>query len=69
VQIGYTKLWVKMLFVVGFDAGVVLVGRGELTLGHAITMLHTMLTGFESIETLGLQWLFFVKGMVVCRCL
>ena len=62
-QMGYIKLWMIMLFVLGFYFAVVLVGRGELTPGNALTTFYAVLIAFQSIEAVGPQWLVLAKGM------
>jgi ATP-binding cassette subfamily B (MDR/TAP) protein 1 len=68
-QMGYVKLWIIMLFVLGFYFAVVLVGRGELTPGDALTTFYAALIAFQSIETLGPQWLVLAKGMAAGQLL
>ncbi|KAH6623211.1 P-loop containing nucleoside triphosphate hydrolase protein, partial [Chaetomium tenue] len=62
-QMSYVKLWMIMLFVLGFYFAVMLVGRGELTPGDALTTFYAALIAFQSIETLSPQWLVVAKGM------
>ena len=62
-QMGYIKLWMIMLFVLGFYFAVVLVGRGELTPGNALTTFYAVLIAFQSLGTVGPQWLVLAKGM------
>ena len=68
-QMGYIKFWMIMLFVVGFYFAVVLVNWGELTPGDALTTFYAALIAFQSIETLGPQWLVIAKGMAAGRML
>ncbi|KAH6847544.1 P-loop containing nucleoside triphosphate hydrolase protein [Chaetomium sp. MPI-CAGE-AT-0009] len=68
-QMSYVKLWMIMLFVLGFYFAVVLVGRGELTPGDALTTFYAALIAFQSIETLGPQWLVLAKGMAAGQLL
>lgn len=68
-QIGYIKLWMVMLFVLGFYFAVVLVNQGSLTPGNALTTFVATLTAFESLEALGPQWLVLVKGMAAGQSL
>lgn len=68
-QMSYVKLWMIMLFVLGFWFAVVMVGRGELTPGDALTTFYAVLIAFQSIETLGPQWLILAKGMVARQLL
>ena len=68
-QMSYIKLWMLMLFVVGFFFAVVLVNSGDLTPGNALTTFYAALIAFQSVETLGPQWLIFVKGMVAGQLL
>jgi ATP-binding cassette subfamily B (MDR/TAP) protein 1 len=62
-QMSYVKLWMIMLFVLGFYFAIMMVGRGELTPGDALTTFYAALIAFQSIETLGPQWLVVAKGM------
>jgi ATP-binding cassette subfamily B (MDR/TAP) protein 1 len=62
-QMGYVKLWMIMLFVLGFWFAVVLVDRGDLTAGNALTTFYAVLIAFQAIKSLGPQWLVLVKGM------
>jgi ATP-binding cassette subfamily B (MDR/TAP) protein 1 len=68
-QMSYVKLWMIMLFVLGFYFAVVLVERGELTPGDALTTFYAALIAFQSIEALGPQWLVLAKGMVAGQLL
>ncbi|KAK3292871.1 P-loop containing nucleoside triphosphate hydrolase protein [Chaetomium fimeti] len=68
-QMSYVKMWMIMLFVLGFYVAVVLVGRGELTPGDALTTFYAALIAFQSIETLGPQWLVLAKGMAAGQLL
>ncbi|KAK3940009.1 putative ABC transporter expressed in the mitochondrial inner membrane [Diplogelasinospora grovesii] len=68
-QMGYIKLWMIMLFVVGFYFALVLVNRGELSPGNALTTFYAALTAFESMESVGPQWLVLVKGMAAGQML
>ncbi|KAM7191702.1 putative ABC transporter expressed in the mitochondrial inner membrane [Naviculisporaceae sp. PSN 640] len=63
-QMSYIKLWMLMLFVVGFFFAVVLVNSGDLTPGNALTTFYAALIAFQSVETLGPHWLVLAKGMV-----
>ncbi|KAK4197373.1 putative ABC transporter expressed in the mitochondrial inner membrane [Triangularia verruculosa] len=68
-QMSYIKMWMIMLFVVGFYFAVVLVGRGDLTPGNALTTFYAALSAFKSIETLGPEWLILAKGMQAAQLL
>ncbi|KAK3305647.1 P-loop containing nucleoside triphosphate hydrolase protein [Chaetomium strumarium] len=68
-QMSYIKLWMIMLFVLGFWFAVLLVGRGELTPGNALTTFYAALIAFQSIETLGPHWLVLAKGMAAGQLL
>jgi len=68
-QMGYIKLWMLMLFVISFFVAVVLVDRGVLTAGNALTTFYAALIAFQSIETLGPQWLILFKGMAAGQIL
>ncbi|KAK3376904.1 P-loop containing nucleoside triphosphate hydrolase protein [Lasiosphaeria ovina] len=62
-QMAYIKLWMIMLFVVGFYFAVVLVSWHQITPGDALTTFYAALIAFQSIEALGPQWLVLAKGM------
>ena len=68
-QMSYVKMWMIMLFVVGFYFAVVLVGRGELTPGDALATFYAALIAFQSIETLGPHWLVLAKAMAAGQLL
>jgi ATP-binding cassette subfamily B (MDR/TAP) protein 1 len=68
-QMSYVKLWMIMLFVVGFYFASVLVGKGELTPGSALTTFYAVLTAFRSIEALGPHWLVLATGMAAGQAL
>ncbi|KAK4154236.1 P-loop containing nucleoside triphosphate hydrolase protein [Chaetomidium leptoderma] len=68
-QMGYVKLWMILLFVLGFSFAVFLVGRGELTPGDALTTFYATLIAIQSIETLGPHWLVLAKGMAAGQSL
>ncbi|KAK0736033.1 P-loop containing nucleoside triphosphate hydrolase protein [Apiosordaria backusii] len=68
-QMSYIKMWMIMLFVVGFYFAVVLVGRGDLTPGNALTTFYAALSAFKSLETLGPEWLILAKGMQAAQLL
>ncbi|KAL2195012.1 P-loop containing nucleoside triphosphate hydrolase protein [Corynascus similis CBS 632.67] len=68
-QMGYVKLWIAMLFVLGFSFAVLQVDRGELTPGDALTTFYSALNAFQSIEKLGPQWLELAKGMAAGQLL
>jgi ATP-binding cassette subfamily B (MDR/TAP) protein 1 len=68
-QMGYVKLWMIMLFVLGFWFAVLLVDRSELTPGNALTTFYAALIAFQSIETLGPHWLVLAKGMAAGQLL
>ncbi|KAK4217547.1 putative ABC transporter expressed in the mitochondrial inner membrane [Rhypophila decipiens] len=63
-QMSYIKLWMLVLFVVGFFFAVVLVNSDDLTPGNALTTFYAALIAFQSVETLGPHWLILAKGMV-----
>jgi ATP-binding cassette subfamily B (MDR/TAP) protein 1 len=68
-QMSYIKLWMIMLFVLGFYVAVVLVGKGQLTPGDALTTFYAALIAFQSIENLGPHWLVLAKGMAAGQLL
>ncbi|KXX74620.1 Alpha-factor-transporting ATPase [Madurella mycetomatis] len=68
-QMSYVKLWMIMLFVLGFYFAIILVNRGELTPGTALTTFYAALVAFQALEALGPMWLVLVKGMAAGRSL
>lgn len=68
-QMSYVKLWMIMLFVLGFYFAIVLVDREELTPGTALTTFYAALVAFQALEALGPMWLVLVKGMAAGRSL
>ncbi|KAL2261151.1 hypothetical protein VTK26DRAFT_4625 [Humicola hyalothermophila] len=68
-QMGYIKLWMIMLFVVGFYFADILVGRGEMTPGNALTTFYAVVIAFQAIQTLGPHWLVLAKGMAAGQML
>ncbi|GAB1317739.1 ATP-dependent permease [Madurella fahalii] len=68
-QMSYVKLWMIMLFVLGFYFAIILVGKGELTPGTALTTFYAALVAFQALEALGPMWLVLAKGMVAGRSL
>jgi ATP-binding cassette subfamily B (MDR/TAP) protein 1 len=69
IQMGYIKMWMIMLFVVGFYFSVVLFDRGELSPGNGLTTFYAAMIAFRSMEAIGPQWLAVVKGMVAGQTL
>lgn len=63
MQMGYVKLWMVNLFVVGFYFAVYLVTKGSVTAGSAMTTFYAALTAFQAIEGFGPQWLVLAKGI------
>lgn len=63
LQMGYVKLWMVNLFVVGFWFAVYLVNRNKTTAGNALTTFYAALTAFQAIEGFGPQWLVLSKGI------
>jgi ATP-binding cassette, subfamily B (MDR/TAP), member 1 len=63
MQMGFLKLWVINLFVVGFWFAGYLVSRNIATPGSALTAFYSILTAFQAIEGVGPQWLVLAKGM------
>jgi len=62
-QMGVVKAWMVLLFVTGFWFGVFLCDRGLTTAGNVLTTFYAVLIAFQSIESLGTQWLAIVKGI------
>lgn len=63
MQMGYVKLWMVNLFVVGFWFAVYLVTKNLTTAGNAMTTFYAALTAFQAIEGFGPQWLVLAKGI------
>lgn len=63
MQMGFLKLWVINLFVVGFWFAGYLVSKNIATPGTALTTFYSILTAFQAIEGVGPQWLVLAKGM------
>jgi ATP-binding cassette, subfamily B (MDR/TAP), member 1 len=68
-QMGYIKLWMIMLFVVGFYVAIVFSQQGSLSPGNAVTAFYAVLTAFQPLEALGPQWLILAKGMTAAQSL
>ncbi|OIW28089.1 P-loop containing nucleoside triphosphate hydrolase protein [Coniochaeta ligniaria NRRL 30616] len=68
-QMGYIKLWMNMLFVVGFYFAVVLGDQGSLSPGNALTTFYAALTAFQALEAVGPHWLVLAKGMAAGQSL
>lgn len=68
-QMGYIKLWMNMLFVVGFYFAVVLADQGGLTPGNAITTFYAAFTAFQALEAVAPHWLTLAKGMAAGQSL
>lgn len=63
MQMGFLKLWVVNLFVVGFWFAGYLVSKNSVTPGTALTTFYSILTAFQSVEGVAPQWLVLAKGM------
>ncbi|ROW14145.1 hypothetical protein VPNG_04344 [Cytospora leucostoma] len=63
MQMGFIKLWMVNLFVVGFWFAVYLVSKDMTTAGNALTTFYSIVTAFQCIENVGPQWLVLAKGM------
>ncbi|CAK7272088.1 ATP-dependent permease [Sporothrix epigloea] len=68
-QMGFVKLWMISLFVVGFWYGITLVTRGSSSAGNVLTAFYAILTAFQSLEALGTQWVTVLKGTVAGKAL
>ncbi|KAL2024917.1 hypothetical protein VTK56DRAFT_3616 [Thermocarpiscus australiensis] len=68
-QMSYIKLWMIMLFVIGFYFAVVLVSRAELTPGDALTTFYAALIAFTSLKLLGRSGLSWQRALWLGRCL
>lgn len=63
LQMGFLKLWVVNLFVVGFWFAGYLVSKNTVTPGTALTTFYSILTAFQAVESVTPQWLVLAKGM------
>lgn len=63
MQMGFLKLWVVNLFVVGFWFAGYLVSKHIITPGTALTTFYSILTAFQSVESVAPHWLVLAKGM------
>lgn len=63
IQVGFLKLWVVNLFVVGFWFAGYLVSKKTITPGTAMTTFYSILTAFQSMEGVVPQWLVLAKGI------
>lgn len=63
IQIGYVKLWMTSLFVVGFWFAVYLVDQGSTTAGNALTTFYAALTTLQVVEGFTPQWIVLAKGI------
>lgn len=68
-QMGFVKLWMINLFVIGFWFGMILVGKGQAIAGNVLTAFYAVLIAFQSIEALGTQWVSVLKGTVAGKAL
>ncbi|KAK4141345.1 P-loop containing nucleoside triphosphate hydrolase protein [Dichotomopilus funicola] len=68
-QMGYVKLWMVMLFVLGFYFAVFLVRAGEMTAGDGLTTFYAALNAFQAVGGFGPHWLVIAKGMAAGRWL
>ncbi len=68
-QMGFVKFWMVSLFVIGFWLGAFLDDKGETTPGNVLTTFYAVLIAFQSVESLGTQWLAVVKGMAAGKSL
>jgi ATP-binding cassette, subfamily B (MDR/TAP), member 1 len=68
-QMAYVKLWMVILFVIGFWLGVYLVDAERTTPGNVLTAFYAVLIAFQSVESLGTQWFTVVKGIAAGKSL
>lgn len=62
LQMGFLKLWMVNLFVVGFWFSGYLVSKSMTTPGTALTTFYSTLTALQSITSVAPQWLVLAKG-------
>lgn len=68
-QLGYIKLWMNSVFMIGFYYAVILVEQGGLTAGKALTTFWAALTAFQALESIGPHWLTLAKGLAAGKAL
>ncbi|KAH8881733.1 P-loop containing nucleoside triphosphate hydrolase protein [Thozetella sp. PMI_491] len=69
IQMGYIKLWMVGLFIIGFYFAVILVDKGNTSPGDGLTTFYAVMTAFQAIEAFGPQWLVLVKGIAAGQSL
>ncbi|KAI0400088.1 P-loop containing nucleoside triphosphate hydrolase protein [Xylaria palmicola] len=67
-QLGYVKLWIESLFVVGFYYGAVLVEQG-MSPGNVLTTFYAALAALQAIEAFVPLYLVLAKGMSAAQAL
>jgi len=68
-QMGYIKLWMNLLVVVGFYFAVTLAQTEGLKPGDALTTFYAAITAFQALEAVGPFWLILAKGMAAGQSL
>lgn len=63
MTMGWIKLWMVNMFVIGFWFAVWLVVNNRSTAGNAITTFYSMMNAFQTIEGFGPQSLVLIKGI------
>ncbi|RYP09329.1 hypothetical protein DL764_001376 [Monosporascus ibericus] len=67
-QLGYVKLWIECMFVVGFYCGVVLVNEGASP-GEVMTTFYAALAALQAVQNFVPMYLLLAKGMSAAQAL
>ncbi|RYP45677.1 hypothetical protein DL768_008021 [Monosporascus sp. mg162] len=67
-QLGYVKLWIECMFVVGFYCGVVLVNEGASP-GDVMTTFYAALAALQAVQNFVPMYLLLAKGMSAAQAL
>ncbi|RYP76311.1 hypothetical protein DL769_003651 [Monosporascus sp. CRB-8-3] len=67
-QLGYVKLWIESMFVVGFYCGVVLVNEGA-SAGDVMTTFYAALAALQAVQNFVPMYLLLAKGMSAAQAL
>ncbi|RYP11692.1 hypothetical protein DL767_011013 [Monosporascus sp. MG133] len=67
-QLGYVKLWIECMFVVGFYCGVVLVNEGASP-GDVMTTFYAALAALQAVQSFVPMYLLLAKGMSAAQAL
>ncbi|RYP93256.1 hypothetical protein DL770_000631 [Monosporascus sp. CRB-9-2] len=67
-QLGYIKLWIECMFVVGFYCGVILVNEGASP-GDVMTTFYAALAALQAVQNFVPMYLLLAKGMSAAQAL